>query len=89
VLKSGGNGALIGLAIIPCFLIILFLFGFTCVGVAAGSFAAFRQAQIGLVPAKSCFSLCQSISMNPFTWKLFPVFGIIGFIGGVIYHFVS
>ena len=44
MLKDAGIGALIGLAIIPGFLIILCLFGFTCLGVAAGSYAAVRQS---------------------------------------------
>jgi hypothetical protein len=88
MLKDGGIGALIGLAIIPCFMIILCLFGFTCMGVAAGSYAAIRQAEIGSVPAKSCFSVCQSIATNSLTYKLIPVLGICGFIGGIIYHFI-
>lgn len=88
VLKDGGIGALIGLSIIPAFLLFLCLCGFTCIGVAAGSLAACRQAQIGLVPAKSCFSLCQSISMSPVTLKGIPILTVIGFIGGIIYHFV-
>jgi hypothetical protein len=44
VLKDGGIGALVGLAIIPFLLIVLCLLGFTCIGVAAGSFMAVRQA---------------------------------------------
>ena len=43
-LIAGGKGALIGLAIIPTILIILCLFGFTCLGVAAASYAAVRQS---------------------------------------------
>jgi hypothetical protein len=88
ILTEGAVGALIGLAIIPCFLIILCLFGFTCYGVAAASYAAVRQSDIGSVPARSCFSICQSIAMNPLTYKLIPVLGICGFVGGIIYDFL-
>jgi hypothetical protein len=87
-LKDGGIGALVGLAIIPCILIILCLLGFTCVGVAAGSFVAFRQAQIGMIPAKSLFSLCQSFAMSPGTLRIIPFLGIAGFFVGIIYHFL-
>jgi hypothetical protein len=68
-------------------MIILCLFGFTCMGVAVGSYAAVRQSEIGSVPAKSCFSACQSIATSSSTYKLMPVLGICGFIGGIIYHF--
>ena len=88
ILTDGAIGALIGLAIVPCFLIILCLFGFTCFGVAAGSYVAVRQSEIGSVPARSCFSLCQSIAMNSITYKLIPVLGICGFVGGIIYDFL-
>lgn len=87
-MEDGATGALIGLAIIPCILIILCLFGFTCMGVAAGTYAALRQSEIGNVPAKSCFSACQSIATSVATYKLIIVLGACGFIGGIIYHFV-
>lgn len=87
-LKYGGIGAAIGIAIIPAILIVMCLTGFTCFGVAAGSYAALRQSEIGMVPARSCFSMCQSISTNPFTYKLIPLFGLIGFIVGIICYFV-
>jgi hypothetical protein len=77
------------LLVIPGLLLFLALLGFTFVGVAAGSFAACRQAQIGLIPAKSLFALCQSIAMTPATyWPGIPIFGLLGLIGGIIYHFV-
>ena len=44
LLKDTAYGALIGAAIIPCILIVLCLMGFTCRGIAAGSYAAIRQA---------------------------------------------
>ena len=86
-LKDGCIGGVIGLAIIPCILIIMCVLGFTCFGVAAGSYAAVRQSEIGSVPARSLFSCCQKISMNPITYKLIPLLGLIGFVAGIVYHF--
>jgi hypothetical protein len=62
--------------------------GFCCMGVAAGSWAATRQAEIGSVPAKSCFSACQSIATNGATCKIIPYLGLIGFITGIVVHFI-
>jgi hypothetical protein len=87
-LKDGGFGALIGLSIIPCILILLCLMGFCCIGVAVGSFAAVRQSKIGSVPAKSLFSYCQSIAMNRATYYLIPKLGFIGFLVGFISYFI-
>jgi hypothetical protein len=58
-------------------------------GIALGSLAACRQASIGLVPARSCFSLCQSIAMNGSTYYLIPIFGCIGFLIGIIYAIID
>jgi hypothetical protein len=80
-------GALVGASIIPAILVCLCLMGFSFLGVAAGSFAACRQAQIGLIPAKSCFSICQSIAMSQATYYLIPKFTIIGFGIGLISYF--
>jgi hypothetical protein len=57
-------------------------------GVAAGSFAAARQADIGYIPAKSCFSNCQKIAMSGGTYRLIPILGAIGFLVGFINYFI-
>jgi hypothetical protein len=44
--------------------ILLGLAGFTATGIKAGSYAALWMAKIGIVTAKSFFSLLQSISMK-------------------------
>ena len=85
---DGGIGALIGVSIMPCILIFLFIMGFSFLGVAAGSWAAMRQADIGLVPARSAFSCCQSIAMNREKYYLIPKLGFIGFLVGFISYFI-
>jgi|688.fasta_scaffold361467_1 hypothetical protein len=41
IIKDGGNGALLGLAIIPCLLIISYFFGFTFISVYVLSYLAY------------------------------------------------
>jgi hypothetical protein len=57
-------------------------------GVAAGSYAAIRQSEIGNVSAGSCFSGCQKISTSRDIFYIIPKLGVIGFLVGFISYFI-
>jgi len=64
--------------------------GFTAGGVLAGSFAACRQSQLGLIPVRSCFSICQSIAMGSLNVYVIPGLVALGFLVGVVsYIYIS
>lgn len=82
---------------LPLVFLALYILGFTCRGIMAGSAAACCQSCIGDVPAGSCFACCQSFGAGGgrgyiwFSLIVGAVFGIVlgGFIADTYFNCFS